>query len=168
MSCQAAGCSFHNKPLVPCSCSDGKHAPVAKKEWLKVAVLATVAVLVVAYLFLRTPDSGPSSYADKLIVVAPERNALITSPLILTGSARGPWYFEASFPVRLFDAQGNEVAVVPAQAEGEWMTEEFVPFAATLTFVAPTSDTGTLVFQRDNPSGLPENDDSFSLPVRFR
>lgn len=99
---------------------------------------------------------------------SPRPNAIVTSPLEVTGQARGTWYFEASFPVKLFDGNGEQLAIIPAQAEGEWMTEEFVLFKATLEFIAPTTDTGTLVLEKDNPSGLPENDDSLIVPVRFR
>jgi len=79
----------------------------------------------------------------------------------------GNWYFEASFPVMIFDANGEKLGVVPAQAKGDWMTTEFVPFEATLTFDKPTTATGTLVLLKDNPSGLPENDNSISIPVSF-
>jgi hypothetical protein len=91
----------------------------------------------------------------------------VASPLTVTGEARGNWYFEASFPVKLLDANGNEIVVSYAQAQGEWMTEDFVPFMSTLTFAAPSTPTGTLVLQKDNPSGLPENDNSVSVPVTF-
>ena len=89
------------------------------------------------------------------------------SPLTVKGEARGNWYFEASFPVRLFDADDKELAVIPAQAKGEWMTTEFVPFEITLNFSRPKTATGVLVLEKDNPSGLPEYDDSISIPVRF-
>ena len=59
-------------------------------------------------------------------------------------------------------------AVIPAQAQSDWMTEEFVPFKAMLEFSAPTTATGTLVLEKDNPSGLPENADSLIVPVKFR
>jgi hypothetical protein len=95
-------------------------------------------------------------------------NAVVTSPLIVTGEARGTWYFEASFPVFLLDANRAEVAVVPAQAQGEWMTENFVPFITTLNFTPPATDTGFVVFKKDNPSGLPEHDASVEVLVRFR
>jgi hypothetical protein len=139
-----------------------------KRERLKIVLLATVAILAMAFLFVRSLDTTSNTYADKLVVQMPAPNAIITSPLIVSGSARGPWYFEASFPVKLLDGAGNELAVTPATAQGEWMTEEFVPFTARLEFAAPATDTGTLVLQKDNPSGLPEYDDSFSIPVRFR
>jgi len=99
---------------------------------------------------------------------SPRPNTTITNPLEVTGQARGTWYFEASFPVKLFDSNGTELAIIPAQAQGEWMTEDFVPFKATLEFAAPTTATGTLILEKDNPSGLPENADSLIVPVRFR
>lgn len=102
-----------------------------------------------------------------IIVDSPAPNAVVTSPLTITGKARGTWYFEASFPVRLLDDDGNELVVIPAQAQGDWMTEDFVPFSVTLAFVT-TAKTGTLVLERDNPSGMPENDKAIEIPVRFQ
>jgi len=111
---------------------------------------------------------GALFHANLIRVTMPKAHAMISSPLIVKGEARGSWFFEASFPVRLFDANGNEIAVQPAQAQGEWMTENFVPFTAVLRFAAPATNTGTLVFEKDNPSGLPEHSDELRIPVRFR
>jgi hypothetical protein len=105
---------------------------------------------------------------DLIKIDSPRPNTVVTSPLEVTGEARGTWYFEASFPVKLLDGNGVQLAVIPAQAQSDWMTENFVPFKATLEFTAPTTDTGTLVLEKDNPSGLPENADSLIVPVRFR
>ncbi len=105
---------------------------------------------------------------DLIRIDSPRPNETVTSPLEITGEARGTWYFEASFPVKLLDGNGNQLGIIPAQAQGEWMTENFVPFKATLEFITPTTDTGTLVLEKDNPSGLPENDDSLIVPVKFR
>ncbi|OHB24960.1 MAG: hypothetical protein A2542_01635 [Parcubacteria group bacterium RIFOXYD2_FULL_52_8] len=111
---------------------------------------------------------NPIQYKDLIIVDAPLENSIVTSPLEVRGRARGNWYFEASFPARLLDASGQELTAVPAQAEGEWMTTEYVPFKTTLIFSPPTTATGWLVLQKDNPSGLPEHDDEVRIPVRFQ
>lgn len=101
-------------------------------------------------------------------VTTPRPGMAVTSPLRVTGEARGSWFFEASFPVRLLDADGREIALVPAQAQGEWMTENFVPFEAVLEFSPPASGTrGILVLEKDNPSALPENADELRIPLRF-
>ncbi len=115
-----------------------------------------------------TPTTPPAPVGnDKIKVTTPLPNAVVSSPLLIKGEARGTWYFEASFPVKILDANGTELGIVPAQAQGEWMTTEFVPFETSLTFKKPTTKTGTLVLQKDNPSGLPEYDDSVSIPVTF-
>lgn len=119
--------------------------------------------------FAQCPEQEPPS-ADKsdLITVANiEANQLISSPQVIRGEARGTWFFEASFPISLLDAQGNELTVAIATAQSDWMTTDFVPFEATLTFAVPTSTTGVLVLRKDNPSGLPEHDDKLLLPIRF-
>lgn len=126
---------------------------------------------VTLYAFIensRLSVGGPRSRENLIRVTAPLANAVISSPLSVTGDARGSWYFEASFPIELRDGAGNSIASHYATAQGEWMTEEFVPFTSSLTFTPPATDTGTLVLKRDNPSGLPENDNEVRIPVRFR
>lgn len=116
----------------------------------------------------HTEDIGNELEKSDLITVEnPRPNTLINSPLEIRGSARGNWFFEASFPIVLVDEKGEEVASGIATAVGEWMTEEFVPFKATLKFKLPATTTGELILKKDNPSGLPENDDALRVPVKF-
>ncbi len=96
-----------------------------------------------------------------------KENALVTSPLKITGQAKGVWFFEGSFPVSLVDENNKLLKTVPAKALGEWMTENFVPFEADLEFIKPNIAKGWVVFKKDNPSGLPENDAEFKLPIKF-
>jgi|GEM_PF-2301925 len=92
----------------------------------------------------------------------------ISSPLVLTGEASG-WYFEGSFPVFLVNWDGLIIAQGIAKAKGDWMTTEFVPFEATLIFTKPDyKDNGALIFKKDNPSGLPQNDDALEFSIIFK
>lgn len=122
----------------------------------------------------KTPIGGilnkviPASKADLIKVDSPLPNQEIESPLLVTGQARGYWFFEASFPIRLLDGNGKEIAVKPAEAQSEWMTEEFVPFKSILEFKMPDTNFGVLVLDKDNPSGLPEKADELRVPVRFK
>jgi hypothetical protein len=107
---------------------------------------------------------------DKIRITSPAPGAWISSPLTITGEARGNWMFEASFPVILTDWDGKIIAEGHAEAQGDWMTTEFVPFKATITFTKPTqvpNNRGTLILKKDNPSGLPQNDDALEIPVYF-
>ena len=114
------------------------------------------------------PDPhGPEAKADLIKVTGLSPGDKVSSPLIVKGEARGYWYFEASFPAELLDGNGNQLAIKPAQAQGDWMTEDFVPFSVTLTYPTPSTATGTLMLRKDNPSGLPENEDYLAIPVVF-
>lgn len=109
-------------------------------------------------------------YKDNLIIVDfPQPNAVITSPLTFSGQARGNWFFEASFPVVLVNWDGLIIAQGLAQADGDWMTEDFVPFSGTLEFTMPDyGNSGAIIFQKDNPSGLPEFDNALEIPILFK
>lgn len=107
-------------------------------------------------------------------LTTPVPNAVVNAPLILTGEARGGWFFEASFPVTLVNWDGLIIAEGVATAQGEWMTAEFVPFTATLEYTSPYNDgdpdfmkRGAIILKKYNPSGLPENDDALEIPIRF-
>ena len=104
---------------------------------------------------------------ELIIVDYPEQGDVVTSPLTIEGRARGTWYFEGDFPVKLLDVRGNLVAMGIATAQGEWMTEDYVPFTVTIDFVSPETKEGNLIFERNNPSDLEENAMKFELPVKF-
>ncbi len=112
-------------------------------------------------------DATAAQLDDRIRVTSPAPGEAVSSPLTVTGEARGTWYFEASFPAELQDANGKVLAQTPAQAKGDWMTDKFVPFSVTLIFPKPATPTGTLILHRDNPSGLPQNEASVSIPVTF-
>lgn len=137
----------------------------------------------------RLPDDLAEhilSKEDLIVVHDPEPLAGIDSPLTVRGEARGTWYFEASFPITLVDWDGRIIAQSFATAQDDpqdgsadgagWMTEDFVPFEGTIEFENPSfpgadedhfSRRGTIIFQKDNPSGLPEHDDALEIPVWF-
>lgn len=105
--------------------------------------------------------------STKLMLETPDAYEVITSPLQIKGKLHGNWFFEASVPIELQDDNGKVLATTHAQAVGDWMTEDFADFTATLNFAKPTVQTGWIVFKKDNPSGLPENDDEVRLPIKF-
>ncbi|MGB9743628.1 MAG: Gmad2 immunoglobulin-like domain-containing protein, partial [Minisyncoccales bacterium] len=112
-------------------------------------------------------DFAPCPKEDLIQVESPIANETISSPLIVKGRARGNWFFEASFPVKLLDENGNILAQTYASAKGDWMTTEFVSFEAEIVFSAPSASKGILILEKDNPSGLPEHADELRIPVFF-
>lgn len=110
----------------------------------------------------------PTSPDGRVQVINPVPGQEIASPVTMKGSVTGGgWFFEATFPIRVVDADGTVLGQGQAQAESEWTSTGTVSFVATFSFFVPHSVTGTVVFSKDNPSGLPQNAESFSVPVRF-
>jgi hypothetical protein len=112
------------------------------------------------------------SKRDKIRVYGPKPLSVITSPLTVWGEARGSWFFEGDFQVTLVDWDGRIIAESYATTKGDWMTKEFVPFKGTVEFENPSNEAnfskrGALIFQKANPSGLPENADALEIPVLF-
>jgi len=111
---------------------------------------------------------NPTEKEQRVILETPVEGQVITSPLKITGKARGNWFFEASFPVVLTDWDGKIIAQTIATAQGEWMTTDYVPFTAEVEFEKPAyGERGTLILQKDNPSGLSENDAAYEIAVKF-
>ncbi len=106
--------------------------------------------------------------ANFIRIDSPRPGEVVRSPLVITGSARGSWFFEASFPVYITNWDGLIIGEGIATAKDNWMTSEFVPYEATLTFSVDKntySNRGTLILKKDNPSGLSEHDDALEIPV---
>ena len=109
--------------------------------------------------------------ADLIRLDSPRPNEVVSSPLTVKGSARGTWFFEASFPVFLVDWDGRIIAQGIATAKSDWMTTDFVAFEATLDFAVDEnvySNRGSLILKKDNPSGLPEHDDALEIPIIYQ
>lgn len=135
----------------------------------KVLLIFIILILLGAtWMFLRFVIGGSeeeNKETSEVIVFSPQQNQVIKSPLSIEGKARGYWFFEASFPIRLLDKDGKEIAITVAQAQSDWMTTDFVPFKAELSFNSKATASGNLVFEKDNPSDLPENAKHINIPV---
>lgn len=104
---------------------------------------------------------------DLIRVTMPRPDEIIKSPISISGEARGFWFFEASFPVYVLNDTNEIIGVGFAQADDEWMTEDFVPWSSEVRFDPKDAKNGFVVLKKDNPSGLPEHDDELRIPVRF-
>jgi hypothetical protein len=114
---------------------------------------------------LAEPTISPDGHVE---VGAPLPDELVASPAKVAGNVSGGgWFFEASFPVKVVDADGTVLGQGQAQAQADWMSSGTVPFAATIAFTKPHSATGNVVLSKDNPSGDPAQAMSFNVPIRF-
>ena len=106
--------------------------------------------------------------SDQIKVTYPIPDQLITSPLTITGEARGAWFFEGNFSVSLLDSNKNVLALHYAKTNEEWMTEDFISFTSTIEFDDPQTAAGFLILDKNNPSDIRELDAQLIIPVRFK
>lgn len=111
----------------------------------------------------------PTSPDGHVKIADPAPNQTIISPKAVSGWVTGGgWFFEGSFPIKVVDADGSILGTGFASAkQGEWTSTGTVLFMGTISFRASHSATGSIVFSKDNPSGLSQNDESLSVPIRF-
>jgi hypothetical protein len=138
--------------------------------------LIAIAIMAAAAMYLEVAcnrATQPPTVQINIIVDTPRQDQLIilradgTGHVLISGRARGFWYFEASFPVALYDANGKELVRTYIMTDKDWMTTDFVPFEKDLDFPKPTTKHGILRLEKDNPSGLPEHDEHIDIAVRF-
>lgn len=114
-------------------------------------------------LTARTASEYTSTKGVKIKVVTAKQNA---GHFAVAGLVPGNWSFEASFPVQLKNSGESIITQQAAKVSGDWTTNEMQPFTVSLGYSVPSGH-GTLVLYKDNPSGLPANDDSVSIPVEY-
>jgi hypothetical protein len=102
---------------------------------------------------------------ERVVVTSPKANESVPKKFTITGKAPGNWFFEASAPFMVLAEDGSKIAQGITTAQGEWMTTELVDFKAEVSINPAYSGSATLVLLKDNPSGLPENDDSLEIPI---
>ena len=112
-----------------------------------------------------TTATSTPPLSSEVTIDKPIFGAVVPKTFTVSGKAPGGWYFEASFPIQVRDDNGNVIANTHATAKTDWMVSTLVAFSATTTITTSYSGPATLILLRDNPSGLPENDDSVSVPI---
>lgn len=111
-----------------------------------------------------------ANFADdgQIVVDRPKVDTIVTSPVILSGEARGSLFLEAVLAVDVVDEEGNVVGKGAIRAEGDWMTDDFVPFQGKIAFDLPdgvSNSAGAIAFIQEDISGGGADKVLFSVPV---
>jgi hypothetical protein len=107
--------------------------------------------------------------SERVSVSSPGPGGTVGKTFTITGKAPGNWFFEASFPVQVRSSEGDVLGRAVAHTQSDWMTESLVSFTADVTISDPKyTGSARLILMRDNPSGLPENDDAIEIPIMIR
>lgn len=92
----------------------------------------------------------------------------VSSPLEMSGKVPGSWSHEGSFPIDIIYEGDIGLPGATAEIDGDWMTDQLVPFRATLSFDEDqlAGKDIMIVLHNANPSDMPANDDSLALKVQ--
>ncbi len=101
-------------------------------------------------------------------ISTPRENARITSPVIIKGVVPSGWMFEGQFPVELRDTNDKIIGrgIAKEVESGSWSSGKSIDFITTVEFTS-VGKSGFIVLLSDNPSGIPEKQLTFKLPVNF-
>jgi hypothetical protein len=110
--------------------------------------------------FVLSTLRGEEMYLDNI-----SPNDFVEMGSEINGRITGTWYFEGEFPIRVMDSNGEILDTLIAVAQEEWMTEDLVPFSFVLDVNIQADRDVILRFERNNPTGLEEHDDSLEVPI---
>ncbi len=151
-------------------------------KYIAIIFAVIIVVLLGILAFVNPPQKGavatnivssasvhPTSPDGRVEIFDPMPDQTIISPESVSGNVTGGgWFFEGTFPVKIVDGDGTVLGQGPVRAQSDWTSTGTVSFTGTIVFLAPHSATGTIVFSKDNPSDMAQNEVSFGVPVRFR
>lgn len=112
-----------------------------------------------------------SERGDVIYLENIESGDILSVDDVIQGRAPSSWFFEGTFPVRIFDKKGDELAALFAVADGDWMQEGYIPFTLELHSNLIDLDEESIVvfqFEKDNPSGLDENADYAKITLTLK
>ena len=159
------------------------------KIWMVVAILLFIVIIAMTTMLFTLPGketvpgatttpqkvvtkapvkpapTGDKPLSSRVSVTTPQANTTVGATFVVKGKAPGNWFFEASFPIQVRDKDGNVIGRTHGSAQGDWMATELVAFSATVNIEGGYKGPATLILMRDNPSGLPENDDAVEIAI---
>ena len=152
--------------------------PIVPFRLIVVAVLLLLApFLFLWYLFnplsptLRPPLSPPSPTPTIMgvvpILLSPQPGETLVGPLVIKGYVPKSWVFEGQFQMKLLDNKRRLIVQgrVPVEWDGDNKKDPLY-FVESYNY-RTSAESGFLVLGNDNPSGLPENQKSYEIAVKF-
>jgi hypothetical protein len=164
---------------------------MSNRAWAAVVAVLAIVIIVLAWFLFASPaaapvvspqattttettqpkpaptsNANPSGPLDTQVsVTAPLPNAIVSHTFDITGTAPNLWYDEAVFPIQVRDANDDLVGTAQGEAQSDWTVSGPVAFKSQITVDASYEGPANLILLRDNPSGLPQNIDSVTIPI---
>jgi len=114
-----------------------------------------------------TNNQSKTFTSQKGVLITLENfNEKLTCPLTIRGAVSGIWFFEAEFNAQIIANEKILANLIARATDDNWMTEAPVNFVIEYDCSNCSANTQLqLKLQKNNPSGLPEFDDSVIIPI---
>ncbi len=109
---------------------------------------------------------NPKILKNKIVILSPKPNQIITNPATVKGNVLGTWFFDGEIMSKIVDSNGVVLGQGPLVAEGDWTVIKNISFGGVIPFSAPSEKGGFLVIQAQDSIGG-EGSSSFEIPVQF-
>ena len=164
---------------------------MSSRSWKFLIALLAIIIIVLAWFLFTTPAVAPTVPASQatttaqstqptsansssvsnapldtqVVVTTPLPNATVPHEFTVAGTAPNQWFDEAVFPMQVRDANDDLIGTSQGQAQGDWTQPGLVTFTSHMTVDASYEGPANLILLKDNPSGLPQNIDSVTIPI---
>lgn len=117
-----------------------------------------------------TEEPAPAYSGDtsNLVSVSILPGQTVSGMLVITGTLKGAYFFEANAIGQVLDANKNVLKSFPLAATTDWMTAGPVSFSGAMDLTGVPAGKGYIRIHNDNPSGEPVNDRFIDIPVVFQ
>lgn len=131
-------------------------------------IVTSIIVIDSPHLFSLNSNQASSAVPSADVVVNLTPNDIISSPFEVKGQIDSSWQFECSFMIEILDKDSNLSYSYPVTLDpGEDCNSPGKKkFSKKLDFKVKGKN-GEIIIHSDNPSGLPENQKSYKIPVKF-
>jgi hypothetical protein len=167
---------------------------MSTRVWATLIGVLAIVIIVLAWFLLATPASAPTIQVTQqssstptasrqgppvssntptstppldtqVVVTTPAQNATVSHSFEIAGVAPNQWFYEAVFPIQVRDSDDNLIGTSQGKAQGDWTQPGLVTFTSQMTIDASYEGSANLILLKDNPSGLPQDIDSVTIPI---
>jgi len=151
------------------------HAGMSREQFRNF-IIGLFAVSMVIFLILVLSLGSKKSYSHQqqikrvqgVNLVYPNYDGLVSPPFIVSGEAERFWFDDdGSFPVSIFDKNGNLVSLAYAHAQSDWRDDGFIPFISVVERydLNPTHKLGRVELQQ--PDVEVTEFTTMTIPIEF-
>jgi hypothetical protein len=149
-----------------------------KLGWLVALVVLAIIISAIAKQYsgraqavgIGSDRSSISATLSDIDIVSPLPNAVVSLPIIISGTAKSEWYDNGVFPIELYDGQNNLLASSFAIADSAPLDGGVANFSGIFESVdtEPSVSIGRVVLYKKKLQNNPADGEIASIGVRFK